>query len=608
MTRTGWVQKAAAGLLVAVGVSVAAGFYMTSRAPVTVPDPDPAPPADPPAAAVPVGGVPPFTGWPQGAAPDAVLVLSGQTYGYLSPCGCSRPQKGGLERRANYMDALRAKGWYVVGVDLGDVVPGKGPTKNHVRKQDLLKYKYTMKALAEMGYAAVGIGEYDFTAQLFELLSEYALNNPGKPPIVLGGNVVGAAERNPMGQATKLFPREVYFPGGGDKGRPMVEAFDVVAPPGRPAIGVVGVVGKELAEKVETKIDKQFTFQRADDVVRLALAEMAKHPAKPEIKVMLYGGKLDLAKEVAKMYPEFQVILCQSDDALAPQFPVMVNDGKTAIVQVGHKGQAVGTVGLFRKGAGFEVKYQMTELTEEYLTPPGEEAAKKNRVLQLMEEYAVEVQKQNLLAQYTTRPLQHPSQIQKPDAKLTYIGAAKCAQCHPAEFKVWSGHPHSHAYEALDANANRPPEKKATRPSLRQYDAECVVCHTTGFEYAGGFTSEKDTPHLLNNGCENCHGPGSGHAAQPFNKDLLGLLSPWKSKPEDRLPDVATLTKLAAMKPLDRGSVKLPPNQIQVMNAVRQTCMRCHDGENDPKFDLEAYMPKVYHSGLKNAGLPPGAK
>jgi len=27
-------------------------------------------------------------------------------------------------------------------------------------------------------------------------------------------------------------------------------------------------------------------------------------------------------------------------------------------------------------------------------------------------------------------------------------------------------------------------------------------------------------------------------------------------------------------------------------------CLRCQRGENDPKFDLNVYMPKIWHSGF----------
>ncbi len=51
----------------------------------------------------------------------------------------------------------------------------------------------------------------------------------------------------------------------------------------------------------------------------------------------------------------------------------------------------------------------------------------------------------------------------------------------------------------------------------REFDAECISCHTTGFPYKSGFVSAEATPFLKGNQCENCHGPGSLHNADPDN-------------------------------------------------------------------------------------------
>lgn len=591
--RAGWAVRAVAGLFVAVCLIVATGFiWSTYGRDGGVPSPGAAEPNDQPKVQPTAGVTPLFGAWPKEQKPEQVLVLSGQTYGYLSPCGCSRPQKGGLERRYNLMQSLRGKGWHVVGLDLGDAAAPKG-----VHKQNLLKYRTTMKALAEMGYAGVGLGEYDFAGQLFELLAEYTLNNPGKPPVVLAGNLIGA-QRDGEGKVVKVFTREEYFPGG-EKSRPMVEAVEVVATPGQPAIGVVGVVGPEVLAKVE-KIDGQFAFLENAEFLPKALAALDAHPAKPELRVLLYGGKLDKAKALAGRFPQFQVILCQSDDAEPPQFPTTVNGGKTLIVQVGHKGQYVGVLGVFKGDGGYDLKYQMVPLGEEYLTPDDPLAVKNHKVLQLLEEYALEVKNQNYLAKFRERPLQHPSQVQFPDAKLSYVGSEACKACHPHESKQYETTKHSHAYDAL--------VKYAKRPSNRQFDGECVVCHTVGFEYVGGYENAEKTPHLKHVGCENCHGPGSGHVARPDDKQFLAMMSPWKTKPDDKLPGLEVMKRMAATTPIDRGTVKLEGNQTQVVNAVSSLCMKCHDTENDPKFDFYEYMPKVYHSNMKRGGSAPGAK
>ena len=118
-----------------------------------------------------------FAGWEK---PDLVLVVSGEQHGYLLPCGCSHPQKGGLERRYNLIEALRERGWPVDSVDLGNVPQIIAPA-GLPNIQGLIKYRYAMKAMKAMGYTAVGIGEYEASMPLAKTLDEYALNNE-KPP------------------------------------------------------------------------------------------------------------------------------------------------------------------------------------------------------------------------------------------------------------------------------------------------------------------------------------------------------------------------------------------------------------------------------------------
>jgi len=62
-----------------------------------------------------------FTDW---STPRAVLAITGELDGYIEPCGCTgkENQKGGLSRRQNFLQAVKASGWPVVAVDLGGVV------------------------------------------------------------------------------------------------------------------------------------------------------------------------------------------------------------------------------------------------------------------------------------------------------------------------------------------------------------------------------------------------------------------------------------------------------------------------------------------------------
>jgi 2',3'-cyclic-nucleotide 2'-phosphodiesterase (5'-nucleotidase family) len=596
----GWRFRVAALALIAVSLTVPTGFWMAR---CISDNPSPPNPSSPTPPAVPsVGGVPLFATWPADKTPDAAIVLTGQTWGYMRPCGCSANQKGGLERRANLIAMLKAKGWPVAAVDLGDVAA----PKSGVHDQNMLKYKYTMEAMREMGYAAVGVGEYDFNQQLYELLGQYTYQTQGERPAVVCANLVGVDEK------MNVIPREMKFPPAKEGKKSAVEAVEVVTV-GAVPVGITSVVGKDMYDKLK-KIDPNFGFlenatvkdpsgKEQPGALQAALNELATHPKKPSIKVLLYQGSKDDATKVAGTFPEFNVILClsQAAESEPPQFPTVLNGGKTLLIQVGHKGMSVGVVGVFKSEAGFDLKYQLVPLTEEFKTP--DDQVKDDKVIASLERYAADVRKQNLLAQFVARPQPNAAQIQHPEANLKFVGSESCAKCHAAEFKVWQGTKHSNAMSAL--------EKKADRPKNRQFDGECVVCHTVGFAQISGYQNDKDTPLLRNVGCESCHGPGSGHAANPNNKALFAALSPWKSKPTDKLPPAAVLNALAAAKPGQPAAANVTASQQLVMTAVSTTCMRCHDQENDPHFDMNKFMPQVWHSGLKGggtAGLPPNVK
>src|SRR5438132_3845579 len=61
--------------------------------------------------------------------PDArpiALVASGDTAGWLTPCGCTSNQSGGLLRRGSYLEELR-KTAEVILVDAGGAAAGTSP-------------------------------------------------------------------------------------------------------------------------------------------------------------------------------------------------------------------------------------------------------------------------------------------------------------------------------------------------------------------------------------------------------------------------------------------------------------------------------------------------
>ena len=76
---------------------------------------------------------------------------------------------------------------------------------------------------------------------------------------------------------------------------------------------------------------------------------------------------------------------------------------------------------------------------------------------------------------------------------------------------------------SIAAPATRPTTRSGTTPahakahtSLRpqnmENEPECLVCHTTGYRYQGGYEEDGDKRSLVNVQCEACHGYGTEHA------------------------------------------------------------------------------------------------
>jgi Cytochrome c554 and c-prime len=490
-----------------------------------------------------------FRHWPR---PDLALILSGEQNGYLQPCGCSRPQYGGLARRYNFLRVLqqefrrppqKEKGWPILAVDLGDIAPPPGGAT--LRSQSMLKYKTSMEALAYMGYLGVGLGQNELAYTLFDVLGQYALNN--ERPRLVAANFANKDFK-------QFVPPYVAWGGQGSS----------------PSVGVVGAVAKSV---LDTTNDPDARFEPYQQVLPGVLQEL-RQKAQPELLVLLFQGTLAEAKDCAAQFPQFHVILCKTAEEEPSGQPAHApNAPNTLIVGIGHKGRYVGVVGVNRKpGANppFEFRYEIVSLGEEFETPPGQDAT--NPIIhEVMEKYAAEVKKNNFLARWPRTP--HPVQLQYKDA--VYVGSEKCKKCHESAYQVWrkkdeQGRSHSVAYHSLET---------ATRPSLQQYDPECVRCHVVGLGHLKGFQDEKTTPHLKDVGCEVCHGPGSPHLKDNYDAELAKLMNPFK--------------------PAEKET---PEQRQRRMLNLNDFCRKCHDFDNDVDWKIEKWEKIAHPEPKPNAG------
>src|SRR5262245_32808965 len=173
--------------------------------------------------------VPPDNDYPldhkQWQPPQFALILSGQMHGFTDKCGCSDPQYGGLPRRWNFVQSLKARGWDVAGIDLGELPQLKG-----IHEQNRLKFELTIRSLTSMNYKAFGIGRDEILLPLGEGLSQIWLENVNYPRPI-STNLAKAA---PGGQYHGLNarPYEIFTVNNGDKKTPSVK------------VGVVNLIGE----------------------------------------------------------------------------------------------------------------------------------------------------------------------------------------------------------------------------------------------------------------------------------------------------------------------------------------------------------------------------
>lgn len=410
-----------------------------------------------------------YQGW---ATPELALFISGRQHGYIEPCGCAglANQKGGLLRRHTCLEELKAKGWDVVPVDLGNQVRRFGA-------QASIKFTRTVEALTgQMNYEAIGLGPDDLKLPSTDLI-QAIVNSAEEDHVFTSANV-------------ELF---------GD----FIPKVQVVEAKGH-KLGITSVLGSKASAEVR---NDDAEIQEPVPALKNALAEMGE--AGCELRVLMAFATLDETKAMIQACPDFDLVITAGGDGEPTLHPEMVEAGgrKVPMVQVGVKGMYVGVVGWF-PGTPEPLLYQRVPLDDRF--------EDSEELKQVFQQYQQQLQTLGLSG-LEISPVAHPS-------GQTYVGSEACGECHTTAYEIWkngvdgSGGPH---FGATDSLVN-PGERTWVQ---RHDDPECLSCHVTGwnpqryFPYEGGFMALETSANLHGNGCENCHGPGSRHVAAE-NGDL----------------------------------------------------------------------------------------
>jgi hypothetical protein len=446
--------------------------------------------------------------------PAAVLVVSGEDDGYMEPCGCSAEQIGGLIRRSAFIDRLHNQKWPTAQIHLGGLIKNPGSARGGA-EQARMKFDYAVQALKLLSYSALGLCTEDLKVGVQEALGVLD-NNLGDTTKIVVANV------QPEAVYEKLF-------------RP-----SVVVTAGPVKLGITSVTDPDLLAKLNdsAKDSSLPSVKRPEDVLPAVLAALE---AKSDFQVLMVQGPPALAKQLGEAYPGFDVVVATSEtvDPLNHE-PEPLNGGKTLLVSIGKKGKYVGALGFFPSETP-RVRFELVTLDKRF---DGGGAPMKKLI---EDDYRGMLKVAKTVENYGKRNFIGGA----PGA--AFVGAATCKECHPKTFAFWSGTKHAGAFESL---LHDPKPNSA-------FDAECVSCHTTGFEYHSGWLSPDRTPNLAGNQCENCHGPGSKHAQEPDNDKFRELMS-------------------VTIEQADKN----------------QLCSHCHDEDNSRDFEIKKYWRKIRHSAL----------
>ena len=393
-----------------------------------------------------------FTDWDK---PAAVVVVTGELDGYIEPCGCTgkENQKGGLSRRRNFLQAIKAAGWPLVAVDVGGQVRRFG-------RQSEAKFQSIADGLRAMEYAAVGFGAGDLRLPAEELVAAVAAVGDTPTPFVTAN--VGL-----FGIDAGITPRFRVVEAGGLR------------------IGITSVIGDKAAAQI-----------RNDNVEVLpaaqALAEVAATLAKQRCthQILLSAATPEETKALAAKYPQFDIVVTAGGADEPPlELPALPGGGR--LVELGHKGMFAVAIGFFPDGKP-TLRSQRVPLDARW--------GEADDMIKLLGAYQNKLETLGLKGLGIV-PIRHPT-------GRRFAGSAACADCHKEAFAVWKDSGHAKALTTLEEQR---PRRDGDPECLSCHVVGWAPQRFEPFE--GGFAGMTTTPHLAHQGCENCHGPAAAHTA-----------------------------------------------------------------------------------------------
>jgi hypothetical protein len=326
---------------------------------------------------------------PSGTDRPLVVVVSGDTNGWIVPCGCTSNQSGGLPRRATFIAGLRRDA-EVVAVDVGGAAHGTSP-------YDLAKFNAILIGESRMHVAAHNIGAAEARFGPDELRRQ--IEDGGEP--LLSANVRDAS------------------------GKLVAEPVRIVSAAGR-RLALVGV----LAERYATP-DLQVTPPR-----QAAIEALSGVAGKYDAAIVLAYLPEDELRQLADDLPEADVIVGgPTGQPIAPQ-----RVGPTLLTSATNKGKFMARLDAPAYGSGDRWKGSIVELDGGHADDPDQQ--------RIVTRFRLQLGRSDFAPSQTSFVEPLPSNLPKGYA---VAGNAACKKCHEDDCRTWRKSKHAAAWEALKA-------------------------------------------------------------------------------------------------------------------------------------------------------------
>ncbi|MBN2376880.1 MAG: hypothetical protein JXD22_10790 [Sedimentisphaerales bacterium] len=432
-----------------------------------------------------------------------VIFVTGNWQENLEPCGCSDQQLGGIDRRSHLLNVVPPQRRLLI--DAGGLI-------NHDSRQSQLKLETFLYSLKQLGYDAVSL-----TGSEIILLNEVLALTPDQlPPLVVSNMSESAqAEFSAVSSYRKTLKNKNH-------------SLDCLI------LGLTDpaeITGSGIADRL------QLTDPLESVQEKLIVSGVEPSQSSPDVLIIVtLSSTNDILLNQLQQIAAIDLIVSPgyTDEAeiVSPDrsnnFNRSRNPNKPLVVTPGKMGKYLARFMIAPEGPATLQAKNFTAI------PVFDHFPKDPEIVKFIDTYQLQLQVEDLIRDELARPRQA-----LPEG-LSFAGSESCAaaDCHADIYKNWKEFGHAWAMPTLVK-------------AKRQFDPECVQCHTVGMNYIGGYLSMEQTPQFAAVGCENCHGPGSKHNEEPFE--------PYQE--------------------------------------VFTPCEQCHNSEQSPEFELhrEEFFSKIQH-------------